>query len=456
MAKERVVRGLRSHLQCARSASRSLTRSYGCDDADGKQRRLTRSISDTGGLFGTDTETFSLDAVGNRTALGRVSGAWATDANQRFTRRGEGANATHYEYDEAGNLTKKTEAGGRVTLFAYDAHQRLAEVRTGAGQLVARYGYDPLHRRLWKEQFRSRDGSALSPARRSYYLYADAGLIAEAQQDVALNADGSVSSLGAPAITTPHWPMSAPMPGAPFTTGVLAVKTRNSAVETVVAYLQHDHLKTPVQVIDKAGRVVWAANYEPFGRASVMTSPAANAPTIDLTLRLPGQIEDAETGLHYNWQRYYDLETGRYVTRDPVGLFGGENLYAYAGASPISRADPTGLFVPLILPYVLPPSMDFVKNYIDMRNANTIAADKYFHCKANCQAARRGRVGVFVACMISDAREWVDQNIKGDPADASEADQEANRFGRMMGVSSLAQCSVACERYRPRGLSREY
>lgn len=133
------------------------------------------------------------------------------------------------------------------------------------------------------------------------------------------------------------------MPGAPFTTGVLAIKTRNSAGETVVVYLQHDHLKTPVQVIDKAGRVVWAASYEPFGRASVMTSPATNAPTIDLALRLPGQIEDAETGLHYNWHRYYDPETGRYVTRDPVGLKGGVNAYSYGDASPVMVSDPRGL-----------------------------------------------------------------------------------------------------------------
>lgn len=31
---------------------------------------------------------------------------------------------------------------------------------------------------------------------------------------------------------------------------------------------------------------------------------------------------DAETGLHYNWHRYYDAETGRYVTQDPIGVFG--------------------------------------------------------------------------------------------------------------------------------------
>ncbi|MEE4707701.1 RHS repeat-associated core domain-containing protein, partial [Pseudomonas alliivorans] len=35
------------------------------------------------------------------------------------------------------------------------------------------------------------------------------------------------------------------------------------------------------------------------------------------------------TGLHYNTFRYYDPEVGRFVTQDPIGLLGGENLYLY-------------------------------------------------------------------------------------------------------------------------------
>lgn len=90
--------------------------------------------------------------------------------------------------------------------------------------------------------------------------------------------------------------------------------------------------------------MIWAASYEAFGKASVIT-PAATVdkPTIASNLRLPGQYEDAETGLHYNWNRYYDPQIGRYITSDPIGLRGGINLFLYSESSPLNFVDPEGL-----------------------------------------------------------------------------------------------------------------
>ena len=133
-----------------------------------------------------------------------------------------------------------------------------------------------------------------------------------------------------------------------------------AADKTVRLYAIHvDHLGTPQALTDERQAVVWQARYDSFGRAEIQVSPAssgqaarpgliraahADAPRrFEFNLRFPGQYEDAETGYHYNWHRYYDPETGRYLTPDPIGLAGGDNAYAYVGGDPLSYIDPSGL-----------------------------------------------------------------------------------------------------------------
>jgi len=63
---------------------------------------------------------------------------------------------------------------------------------------------------------------------------------------------------------------------------------------------------------------------------------------IENSFRFPGQYYDEETGLSYNYFRYYDQTTGRYVTPDPIGLEGGINLFVYVENNPTNFADPDG------------------------------------------------------------------------------------------------------------------
>jgi RHS repeat-associated protein len=309
--------------------------SFSYDD----ELRLTQTITDTGNLLGSETETFTLDAVGNRTEHSRVTGPWHYDANNRLTDKGILFDATHYDYDDSGNPIRKTKVG-KVTQYVYDTQNRLIKVKDDSGNLIARYGYDLFDRRIWKEQYRDKNGNVLAQAKRSYYLYADEGLIAESRQDITLNADQTVSASAEPAIATQY----GPRPNSLFGTGVLLVKTKNSNGDDTFAYYHHDHLETPIQATDKNGNVVWSASYNVFGQATI-TTPAASLdkPTISSALRLPGQIEDEETGLHYNWHRYYEPGLGRYVTADPIGLLGGVNRYAYVRGNPVNLIDPLGL-----------------------------------------------------------------------------------------------------------------
>ena len=107
-----------------------------------------------------------------------------------------------------------------------------------------------------------------------------------------------------------------------------------------ITYLHTDRLGTPRVATNSSGSSVWSWAYanHAFGD---------NAPTGSQTvnLRMPGQYYDAESGLFYNHNRYYDPATGRYISSDPIGLSGGLNTYAYAMANPAVYVDPEGTCV---------------------------------------------------------------------------------------------------------------
>ena len=105
-----------------------------------------------------------------------------------------------------------------------------------------------------------------------------------------------------------------------------------------LSYLHSDHLATPRLATDNSGRIVWRWEGEAFGGAAVTAGVE-----VEINLRFPGQYFDQETGWFYNWNRYYDPSTGRYITSDPIGLAGGLNTYAYVGANPLLYTDPLGL-----------------------------------------------------------------------------------------------------------------
>jgi RHS repeat-associated protein len=97
---------------------------------------------------------------------------------------------------------------------------------------------------------------------------------------------------------------------------------------------------------DANGNIIWAADYLPFGQADLTVD------TVENNLRFAGQYYDAETGLHYNYHRYYDPVVGRYLTPDPIGIEGGINPYAYVQNNPVIFIDPYGLAMSDILPSI--------------------------------------------------------------------------------------------------------
>jgi RHS repeat-associated protein len=109
-----------------------------------------------------------------------------------------------------------------------------------------------------------------------------------------------------------------------------------------IAWYQCDHLGTPQELTDEAGEIAWSVQYKAWGAAQEVITDAAHKAGIHNPLRFQGQYYDHETGLHYNRHRYYDPVSGRFVSKDPIGLAGGINVYQYA-PNPVGWVDPLGL-----------------------------------------------------------------------------------------------------------------
>ena len=112
--------------------------------------------------------------------------------------------------------------------------------------------------------------------------------------------------------------------------------------DATVYTLGVDHLGTPMRAWDDTASFVWSADYEAFGKAWEYLPESTSPPTVLVNLRFPGQYLDRETGLHYNWHRYYDPNTGRYLTPDPH--MDPLNVYSYAMNRPCCIIDPFGLY----------------------------------------------------------------------------------------------------------------
>ncbi len=146
-----------------------------------------------------------------------------------------------------------------------------------------------------------------------------------------------------------------------------------------IYYLHTDAMGTPRLATNDKQQVVWRWNTDAFGVAGQVTGQdpddrhdhdrrdhdrhdrdrhehGDDAHPIQMNLRYPGQYYDQETGLFYNYFRYYDPSTGRYGRSDPIGLSGGVNTYGYVGGNPLRFTDFMGLESPTISLMGLIPS----------------------------------------------------------------------------------------------------
>jgi RHS repeat-associated protein len=102
-------------------------------------------------------------------------------------------------------------------------------------------------------------------------------------------------------------------------------------------YLFRDHLNSVRQLTDSAGTARASYNFQPFGERTKVSGD------LESDLGFTGHYYHQPSGLSVAWYRAYDARAGRWLSRDPLGEFGGLNLYAYVENNPLNRFDPLGL-----------------------------------------------------------------------------------------------------------------
>jgi RHS repeat-associated protein len=205
-----------------------------------------------------------------------------------------------FTYDANGN----TLSDG-LRSYEWDAENRLARVRHGDGSVTA-FGYDGRGRRVLVEE-KDAQGTVTSVRR---YVWADGPQPAEERD-------------GANTVLRRFYPEGEQAPGAVGPLGRL--------------FYAKDHLGSVREVTDAAGVLRARYDYGFWGNRTRLSGD------VETAVGYTGHHHHGKSGLVLTWYRAYDPDTGRWLSRDPIGEDGGLNLYGYALNNPINLLDPYGL-----------------------------------------------------------------------------------------------------------------
>lgn len=249
-----------------------------------------------------------------------------------------------YQYDAYGQLMRQKSSKGDLYL-EWDVFGRLIKSRNA--EYTAEYRYDALGRRIQKRSKHHHTGEEQNVI----YGWDGNTLAFESNEQITKHyvyeKDSFVPLLQAiyrepiELVQTPDWTDQ------PYHIAKDPLWRKTAPAKSLddICFYHCDHLGTPQEITDYTGTVIWKANYLAWGECKAekaKTNFFENSEIISNNIRFQGQYFDKETGLHYNRYRYYSPYVGRFISKDPIGLLGGHNLYAYA-PNPIYWIDPLGL-----------------------------------------------------------------------------------------------------------------
>ncbi len=277
----------------------------------------------------TKSESFSIDPARNLREDGPNAPARSYGAGNRCLQRGD----VRYEYDADGRLVSRhtdNEARSNRFRFTWSVRGTLSSVRRPDGRVIS-FEYDAFNRRVAKTV---KEPGRRSGGSRTVYLWDGTKPLHEIRPD----AKGTGIERTYVFDDVSHAPL-AQWNAPAVETGDASAKATDDVAAGDWWFFVNGPTGEPLAIVDGEGQRRQDFGLSAFGRA---TGPAA----AESPLRFQGQLEDEETGLHYNYYRYYDPELGRYISPDPIGTDGGLNLYAYCANRPHAEIDPAGLARP--------------------------------------------------------------------------------------------------------------
>lgn len=293
----------------------------------------------------TNDRDYAYDPIGNRISFEVTSGG-STDTWDYYGNAGEtepgGDSLNQYRRIDtpSGDLDRVHDDDGNLTddgtlLYKWDAENRLIEVRKKSGNtLIAEYRYDYMGRRVWKEVHSTATGGVIGE---DIFAYCGWNLAAEYEATSAK----TIGSTTSPQRTyTWGLDLSGSLQGAGGVGGLLAIE-EESGTYAGLHFPAYDGNGNVVAILDDStgDDEAWYV-YDGFGQDF---DKSTTGYTTENPMRFSTKYFDRETGLYYYGYRYYQPDTGRWLSRDPIEEFGGINLYAVTGNDFANQWDSLGL-----------------------------------------------------------------------------------------------------------------
>ena len=323
---------------------------------------VTYAYDHLGRLVSDGGVAYAHDAAGNRTARndGAATTSYALGAGDRLASWTGDSGGGTYAYDAAGNVTRIGRDGRPTLDLAWNGRYQLVSVSTN-GAFAEGYAYDALGRRV---STTTAEGTVRHVYDDRWQVVADIG----AQGDV---------------IASYVWGEGID--------SLLAVKVGGESY-----YPLADIQGTVWGYADAANNIVARWTYDAWG--NVLDEEVSVPALATLRYRFQGREWSAATGLVNFRMRWYDPETGRWLSKDPIGLSGGLNLYCFCMDAPILYVDPTGELSPAVavgvgigvayLGYIIYRHFNKVKQKMDSADIDDLrdVANKMIDCTEDTMA----------------------------------------------------------------------